>query len=85
MDEIVVEERGRDSVEIEQKDSNGESALNKNALVPEGPDKESVVLSDKILQEENNGELVLDENVIMCGCGNAFDLMERCVVTGSDK
>ena len=33
LDEIVVEQQGRNSVENEQKDSNGESALNKIAVV----------------------------------------------------
>ena len=83
LDEILVEERGRNSVENEQKDSHGESVLNKIALVPEGLDKKNV--SGKMLQEENNCESVLDENAIMCGCGNAFDLMERCVAAGRDS
>ena len=78
-----MEERGRNSVENEQKDCYGESASNKIALVPEGLDKKSV--SDKMLQEENICELVLDENAIMRGCDNAFDLMERCGVTGRDS
>ena len=51
--------------------------------MPEGLDKESV--SDKMLQKENNGELVVDKNAIMCGCGNSLDLMERCVVAGCDS
>ena len=40
--EVVVEEQGRSSVENEQKDSNGESTLNKIAIVHEGLDKENV-------------------------------------------
>ena len=39
LDESVVEEQGRQSDENEQKDSNGESTLNKIAIMPEGVDR----------------------------------------------
>ena len=39
--------------------------------MPECVDKERV--SEELFREDSSGELVLDENVIMSGCGNAFD------------
>ena len=51
--------------------------------MPEGVDKD--IVSDKLLQEESSGLLVLDENAIMCGFGNTYDLMKRCVVAGCDS
>ena len=40
--------------------------------MPEGVDKD--IISDKLLQEESSGELVLGKNAIMCGFGNVFNL-----------
>ena len=39
LNESIVEEQGRQSVENEQKDSNGESTLNKIAIMPQGVDR----------------------------------------------
>ena len=83
LNEIVVEERGRQNGKNEQNDCNGESTVDTIAAVPEGVNKERV--SDKLLQEESSDESVLDENAILCGCGNAFDLMDKCVVAGCDS
>ena len=84
LNEIVVEERGRQNGKNVQKDSSGESTVDTIAAVTEGVDKEKV--SDKLLQEESSDESVLDENAIMCGCGNAFDLLDkRVVAAGCDS
>ena len=81
--EVVAEERGAQHVENEQKESSGESTLNKIAIMPQAVDKERV--SDKLLQEKSSGESVLNETAIMSGCGNAFNLMETCVVAGCES
>ena len=83
MHEVVAEERGAHHVEKEQKESSGESTLNKIAIMPQAVDKERV--SDRLLQEKSSGKSVLDETAIMSGCGNAFNLMEKCVVAGCES
>ena len=51
--------------------------------MPEAVDKERD--SDNLLQEESSSESVLGKNSKMRGRGNAFDLMEKCVVAGCDS
>ena len=83
LNEIVAEDQERRDVEIAQKESSGESTLNKTAIMPECVDKERV--SEELFREDSSGESVLDENAIMSGCGNAFNPEETCVVDGCNS